>query len=84
MHIRLYYRYTHLRVYVSLLESSSTEDSIGLFAQHYKLKNTLRYLSGGNSVGDLPVQLSKVCMHAVVIIQHVMLKAAPLIVVTLE
>ena len=39
---------------------SSSEDSITQFAEHFKLQNTLQYLSGGASVGDLPVQLPKV------------------------
>ena len=41
-------------------EDSITEDSITEFAQQYKLRNTLQYLSGGVSVGDLAVQSPKV------------------------
>ena len=37
-----------------------SEDSITEFAQQYKLRNTLQYLSGGVSVGDLAVQSPKV------------------------
>ena len=44
---------------VYILDSSS-EESITQFAEHFKLQNTLQYLSGGASVGDLPVQLPKV------------------------
>ena len=43
-----------------LFSDSSSEESITQFAEHFKLQNTLRYLSGGTSVGDLPVQLPKV------------------------
>ena len=44
----------------SLFSDSSSEESITQFAEHFKLQNTLHYLSGGDSVGDLPVQLPKV------------------------
>lgn len=49
--------------YVSMsILGISSEDSITKFAQQYKLQNTLQFLSGGISVGDLPVQLPKVIL----------------------
>jgi len=37
-----------------------SEDSIIQFAECYQLQKTLKHLSGGSSVGDLPVELPKV------------------------
>ena len=59
--------YVHMQVcvyaynvrYVYLFtEESITHDQ---FAEHFKLQSTLQYLSGGTSVGDLP--LPKVRIH---------------------
>ena len=47
-------------IFLFILLDSSSEESITQFAEHFKLQNTLQYLSGGASVGDLPVQLPKV------------------------
>lgn len=40
-------------------KGTSTDEDIAMFAQHYKLQKTLRYLSEDNSVGELPVYLPK-------------------------
>lgn len=49
--------------YTNLIEDqrkgSSTDEDVALFAQHYKLQKTLRYLSANKSVGELPVHLPK-------------------------
>lgn len=47
-----------------LLERTSAEEDIALFAQHYKLQKTLRQLSQENNVGDLPVHLPKVIISS--------------------
>ena len=46
-----------------LFLESSSDDSIKKFAQQYNLQNTLQHLSGGISVGDLPVQLPRVIIN---------------------
>ena len=49
------------RIYMQfVLLGNNTEDSIAKFAQHYKLKSTLQYLSGDNGMENLPVHMPKV------------------------